>query len=120
MATTLDPTRAAFVTNEYRYVIQTSPAVKARNAVGARPVSVDTNLDQATATALAAKYMAENIQPRVFEVTLSGVINLDAFIGGPPRYIPNFPKLATDGRIMKVMGATVDYGAGTTVVRLRG
>ncbi|WP_242152589.1 hypothetical protein [Sphingomonas sp. BAUL-RG-20F-R05-02] len=119
MATTLDPNRAAFVTNEYRYVTPTSPTVKSRNPA-AREVKVDTNLDQAAATALAAKYLAENIQPRVLEIVLQGIINLDAFIGGPPSYIPNFPKLATDGRTMKVIGATVDYGAGKTTVRVRG
>jgi len=119
MATTLDPNRAAFVTNEYRYVSPTNPSVKARNQA-AREVSVDTNCDQATATALAAKYLGENIQPRVFEIVLQGVIHLDAFLGGPPRYIPNFPKLSTDNRTMKVIGATVDYGAGKTTVRVRG
>ena len=115
----LDPTRAALVRQEYRYAVQTAPAVKARNDA-AREVEVDTQLDLASASALASKYLAENASPRVFEVRLEGVIHIDAFVGGPPRFIPNFPREATDGRIMKVIGATVDYGRGETVVRLRG
>lgn len=116
---TLDPNRAAFVKQEYRYAIQTNAAVLARNSA-ARVVEVDTSMDEASAAALAAKYLAENVQPRVFEVTLQGVIHIDAFVGGPPRYIPNFPRLATDDRTMKVIGASVDYDAGKTTVRVRG
>lgn len=116
---TLDPNRAAFVKEEFRYITQLDATVSARNNA-ARVVEVETNLDEAGATALAAKYMAENIQPRVFEVPLQGVIHIDAFVGGPPRYIPNFPRLNTDGRTMKVIGASVDYGAGRTIVRVRG
>jgi hypothetical protein len=116
---TLDPDRAAFVKNEYRYAILQNNTVKARND-SAREVSVDTSLDETAATALAGKYLAENVQPRVFEVELLGVLHLDAFIGGPPRYVPNFPDLATDGRTMKVIGASTDYGAGLTTVRIRG
>ena len=116
---TIDPNRAAFVKQEYRYAVQSDATVLARNSA-ARVVEVDTNMDEAAATALAAKYLAENIKPRVFEVTLQGIIHLDAFVGGPPRYIPNFPRLATDGRVMKVIGASVDYDVGKTTVRIRG
>ena len=116
---TLYPNRAAFVKQEYRYAIQSDATVLARNSA-ARVVEVDTNMNETAATALAAKYLAENNQPRVFEVTLQGVVHIDAFVGGPPRYIPNFPRLATDGRAMKVIGATVDYNEGKTTVRIRG
>jgi hypothetical protein len=115
----LDPNRAAFVKQEYRYATKLAPTVLARNPA-ARVVEVETNLDEASATALANKYLAENVEPRVFDVTLEGVIHIDAFVGGPPRYIPDFPRLATDGRAMKVISASVDYDAGRTTVRIRG
>lgn len=115
----LDPVRAAFVKEEYRTIAPSSPTVLARNPA-ARVIEVQTNLDEASATALANKYLAENVQPRVFDVTLEGVIHIDAFIGGPPRYIPNFPRLATDGRTMKVINSSVDYDNGRTTVRVRG
>jgi len=116
---TLDPNRAALVKQEYRYATALNANVKARNDA-ARDLVIYTSLDEAGATALAAKYLAENDRPRVFDVPLQGIINIEAFIGGPPRYIPNFPRLATDGRAMKVIGATIDPGAGRTVVRIRG
>ena len=116
---TLDPVRAAFVQEEYRTISPSSSTVLGRNPA-ARVVEVMTNLDEAGATALANKYLAENIQPRVFDIELEGVIHIDSFIGGPPRYIPNFPRLATDGRTMKVISASVDYDAGRTTVRVRG
>lgn len=116
---TLDPSRAAFVKQEYRYATRSDTSVKSRNDA-ARDVTVDTNLDETAANALASKYLAENSKPRVFEVRLQGVIPLEAFVGGPPRYIPSFPRLATDGRAMKVISASIDYDAGITVVKVRG
>lgn len=119
MATTYDTNRATLVQNEYRYVTKTNPAVKARNA-GAREVTIFTQLNGAAADTLAAKYLADNAAPLAFEVVLEGIVFLDSFVGGPPSFIPNFPKYATDGRTMKVVSYNSDIDANTTTVQVRG
>lgn len=119
MANELDPNRAAFVKQEYRYANEVDGTVLARNP-SAVEVTVDTNLDETAATALAAKYLAENNEPRVFEVTIQGVFSVDDFIGGPPQYIADFARLHTDGRTMKVTGCSVDHTANRTTFRIRG
>ena len=116
---TFDTNRAAFVQQDYRYVTKSDPAVLARNNA-ARTIEVATQLDQASADALATKYLAENKKPRVFEVVLEGVTFLDSLIGGPPSFIVNFPRLSTDGRTLKVIGFTTDFDANTTTVQVRG
>jgi hypothetical protein len=83
-------------------------------------VQVDTQLDQASAAALAANYLAGNVNPRAFEVKLEGVTFLDSYIGACPTFIPNFPKFNTDGRTMKVVGFTTDFEANSTTIQVRG
>lgn len=116
---TLDPNRAAFVQQEYRYEPAFDPNVKARNA-SARTVEINTNLNESDATALAAKILADNNTPRVFEVVLEGVVFLDSFIGGVPTFIANLPKFSTDGNARKVMSFTTDFEANTTTIQVRG
>lgn len=115
----LDTNRAAFVQQEYRYVIRTNPTVKARND-SARTVEVVGNLDEATANALAGKYLAENVSPRVFDVIIQGVTFLDSFVGTVPTFILNAPRYQTDGRVYKVVGFTTDFEANTTTLQVRG
>ncbi len=116
---TFDTNRAAFVQQEYRYDPQLNAAVSARNAA-ARTVSIDTQLDQASAANLATKMLAENNAPRIFEVVLEGVTFLDSFIGQCPAFVLNFLKYKTDGRTMKVMGFTTDFETNTTTIQVRG
>ncbi|MBD8699273.1 hypothetical protein IFT54_05515 [Sphingomonas sp. CFBP 13714] len=119
MATDYDINRATHVQNEYRYVTKTNPAVKARNS-GAREVTLFTQLNGATADALATQYLADNAAPLAFEIVLEGIVFLDSFVGGPPSFIPNFPKFATDGRAMKVVSYASDIDANTTTIQVRG
>lgn len=116
---TYDTNRATFVQNEYRYTTKTNAAVKARNN-GAREIEIYTQLDATAANAIATKYLADNAAPRAFEVVLEGVVFLDSFVGGPPSFIPNFPKYATDGRAMKVMGYNTDIESNSTTIQVRG
>lgn len=111
--------RAAFVKQEYRRTIATDQAVKDRNPK-ARTITLDSNLDEASAVALAAKVLDANQNPRLFEFEIEGVMPLDSFIGGCPSFIPDFPELATDGRTMKVVSASTDYETGATTVWVRG
>jgi len=116
---TLDPNRAAFVQQEYRYTNPTNVDVKARNP-SARTVEINTNLGEADATILATKILADNNTPRVFEVVLEGVVFLDSFVGGVPTFIANLPKFSTDGNARKVMSFTTDFEANTTTIQVRG
>ena len=111
--------RAAFVKQEYRRTTATDQAVKDRNPK-ARTITLDSNLDEASAVTLAAKVLAANKAPRIFDFEIEGVMPLDSFIGGCPSFIPDFPEFSTDGRTMKVVSASTDYEAGTTLLRVRG
>lgn len=115
----LDTNRAAFVQQEYRYAIKPNFDVLARNPA-ARTVTVDTNLDEASANALATKYLAENANPRVFEIVLQGVTYLDTFVGTVPTFVLNAPKYQTDSRVLKVIGFSTDFEANTTTLQVRG
>ena len=116
---TFDTNRAAFVQQEYRYATASDPSILARNPA-ARTVEVTTYLDEASASSLASKYLAENKNPRVFEIVLEGVTFLDSFIGQCPSFIPNLPKFDTDGRTMKVISYASDFDANITTVQVRG
>lgn len=116
---TYDTNRAAFVQQEYRFATKSNSTVKARNDA-ARTVEVATNLDAASAEALAAKYLAENASPRAFEIVLEGVTYLDSFVGTVPTFLLNLPKYKTDNRTYKVIGFTTDFDANTTTLQVRG
>ena len=116
---TYDTNRATFAQQEYRFLTKSDPAIKARND-GAREIEIYTNLDATAASDLATKYLADNVAPRAFEVTLEGVVFLDSFIGGPPSFVPKFPKFATDDRAMKVFSYSTDIESNTTVIQVRG
>ena len=116
---TYDTNRAAFVQQEYRFTTKTDPAVLARNPA-ARTVEIATNLDEATASSLATKYLAENSSPRVFEIVMEGVTYLDGFVTGVPAFQLNIPKFSTDNRTYKVISFTTDFEANTTTLQVRG
>jgi hypothetical protein len=119
MPTLSDTNRASFVQQEYRYATAKGDSVLGRNP-SARTVEINTNLDQTRAQSLADAYLAENKRPRVFEVVIEGVIDLDTLADGVPRFIADLPSLATDGRTLKLMNFTTDYEANTTTLQVRG
>jgi hypothetical protein len=115
-----DPARAAFVTHEYRYATPTPAyAVLARNPT-ARELTIDTQIDATSASALASSYLAENSNRRVFEFEIEGILTPNDFVGGPPAYILNAANYATDGRTLKVVSISVNEMTNTTLVQVRG
>jgi hypothetical protein len=117
--TTYDPNRAAFVKNEYRMKAATDETVKTRFSK-ARNVVINTQLGEAGALALAQKTLAANERPRTLEVPIEGILMPSDFVGSVPRYIPDFKKWATDGQVMRVVSATVDFETMITTARIRG
>jgi len=117
MATLEDTNRASFVQQAYRYVTAVDNSIIARNPT-AREVEINTNLNQASAQALANAYLADNKQPRAYEVQIEGVIFLDTLADGVPRFILESPK--SDGRTLKLVGFTTDYETNTTTLQVRG
>lgn len=115
----IDTDHAIFVREAYRYEEVSEPAIKARNK-GAQKLTIETQLGQSAAAALARKYLAENQQPRTFEVEFEGTADFADFIGAPPAYIVNSERLVTDGRTSRTFSQTVDYTKGITVVQVRG
>ena len=120
---------AIFVRSEYRRKSVSDAAVYARNPYAARTITVDTNMDEASAKALAQAYLTENKQPRTFELVLDGADCLPDFVGGPPAVIPISSRLHTGTgaagtmereRVCKVYSMTSDYSNNTTTVQVRG
>lgn len=114
-----DTNRAAFVQQEYRYATKSDTTVLARNK-SARTVEITTNLDQSTTDLLAAAILADNGNPRVFEIEVEGVTFLDSFNGGVPSFTLNLPKFNTGFRIVKAIGFTSDFETNKTVWQVRG
>ena len=111
--------RSAFVLNEFRYTTAQNAVVKTRYPK-ARTVTVDTQLDETRAIALAAKVLAANEDPVVYELQIQALLSIDDFKTGMPSFIPEFEKFKTDGREMKVVSFNCDYEEGITSIRIRG
>jgi len=111
--------RSAFVLQDFRYTTAENAVVQTRYPK-ARTVTIDTQLDEANAQALAAKVLAANTDPVVYELQVQGLMLPDAFKGGVPTYKPDFPKFRTDGREMKVVSFSCDLETGISTIRVRG
>lgn len=119
-----DPTQydydhAAFVRQQYRYVTEEDANVAARNPQ-AREVSLDTNGDLASATAIALAILQENVQPRAFEVDLDGTVDGDPFAAGLPSMIVTSLKNGSDGVARKAFSLAVDFEKNATTWQVRG
>lgn len=116
--TVADIAHAVFVRQEYRYSSAEQPDVYSRNPEAAREVSVNTNLDQASAQALAARMLPENVRPRAFQIGLEGA-GIMSLAGGPPSLVLN-SALGGDGVARKVFSITTDWDKNVTTVQVRG
>lgn len=117
----IDPTRAALVTQEYRYSTNEDPSIKAKFA-NAREIIISTNLDQAGGAALSsAIFNATKSYARAFEVTIEDVLYLEDFTGGAPRYTVSFSRHPAAGpNIYMVVAASIDYMNNRTTLTVRG
>lgn len=116
---TIDVDHAIFVRTEFRYATATDSAVKAKNPM-ATETSINTNLSESDAEALADNYLAANDNPRYFEIEVEGIFVLSNFVGGPPSFILDFPKFQTDGRTMTVVSVSADFNTGYSTIGVRG
>jgi hypothetical protein len=117
----LDPTRAALVLQEYRYSTNEDASIKAKYT-NARELVIATNLDQAGGAALAVSvFNATKNRALAFEVTVEGVLFLEDFVGGAPRYTVSFTRYPEAGsNIYMVTSASIDYFNGRTTLTVRG
>ncbi|WP_454884000.1 hypothetical protein [Sphingomonas oryzagri] len=113
-----DNDRAAFVKNEYRYVTGYDANVKARNPA-ARSVSIDTQLDRASAVKIAQAYLDDNGQPRAFEIEVKGIIPLSELAGSIPTYILESLPDHVDDRKFKLFKLTVNYDTEISTIQVR-
>ena len=113
-----DADRALLILSEYRKVVVKDALVKATNDA-AGEIAIDTSLDEAAATALANKIAAENKHPRLFPVTVEGIMWLDFFAGGPPKWDVVLPHDAVDEQ-MKGISVKCSFSEGTSKVEVRG
>lgn len=83
-------------------------------------MTLNSNLNKANAEILSVKVLEANDQAVTYELIVEGLILPDAFVGGIPTYIPDFPKFRTDGRTMKMVSFTCDLEEGHSTIRIRG
>lgn len=115
----IDPLRAAFIKQEYRYAIAKDAALLGTDKSG-RSIEVAANVDAATASTLAAAILAQNADAKIYNVEIEGLLTLDSFLGGVPRYIPEIAELSTDGRTCLVLSFESDLETGKTTAKVFG
>lgn len=115
----IDPVRAAFIKQPYRFVTEKDAARLGANKA-ARSVEIEANVDEATASSIAAVILAQNDDARVYEFQIEGIIPLQELAGGVPRYIPEIAEFATDGRTCILLSYEADLETGLTTGRVFG
>ena len=121
----VDPSRAVLVVKPFRFV--ESPSATAQAAVKAiydkaPVVEIETNLDEAGATALASDLAAMTTPfARTFNVVIEDVLYPEDFIGGALRYTLQFERHPMAGtNSYTVVGAKIDYLNNRTTLTVRG
>lgn len=116
----IDPSRAAFISQEYRYESTTDTAVLTAYPQ-ANLIEIDTNLSTSDAATLATTILnATKTLAMVFEVEIEGVLVPEDFDGTVNHYTLSAPLYSTDSRTFKVIAAEVDYLSNITKLTVRG
>jgi len=115
----IDPERAAFIKNEFRYVTAKDAAILGADK-SARAVEILANVDEPTASALAAQILAQNADAKTYYVEIEGIITLDDFVAGVPRYLPEIAEFYTDGRSCLLLSFEASLETGKTNGRVFG
>ena len=114
----IDPSRAAFVSKDYRYEVVTRNDVRA-DFPKSREIVLETNLSEADAATLAAQISAQNdALPLGFKIEVEGAIRLEDFDLTVPHFTLVLRNFATD-RTFKAIAAEIDYVADTTTYTVR-
>ncbi|WBY16632.1 hypothetical protein PF049_00210 [Erythrobacteraceae bacterium WH01K] len=111
--------RAAFIKREYRYATEKNAALRGQHS-NAQSITVDANVDEATASALASLIQSRSENGKMYEVEIQGLLTLDDFQGGMLKYIPQLADLNTDGRTCLLESFECDLETGVTTVRVFG
>lgn len=119
---TIDPARAALVSQAYRYATNEDAMIFANSAGQAIEITIDTNLDATGGAAMSnAVFLATKNQAQTFTLDIEDVMFLEDWGTAPARYTLNFSRHpATGNAAYTVIGATVDYFANTTTLTVRG
>lgn len=117
----IDATRAALVTQEYRYRIVEDAAIKARHPA-AKEVVIETNLPAGAGDTLATTlFNATSTFTTVFEVEVEGLFFAEDFLDGMPRYTLRFDRHpATGTQTYQVITVKPRLLANRTVLAVRG
>lgn len=116
----LDPARASFVTQPHRYLIVTDTTVSAKYPA-AQILTIDTNLTEASANTLKTQLEGEAMTPaQVVTLQIEGVLSIDDFAGGVPRFILEAPSMNLSGKTMKLVSMKVDHNTNRTELTVRG
>lgn len=118
----LDPERASLVSQPYRYAILDDEDTLAlyRNS---KVIEIATNLDKAGGEALAREiFDASGVSTRTFTLTIEGILDLDDFVDGPPRFRLMFDRhpAANPAKVYTVISAQPKRLANTTTIKVRG
>lgn len=116
----IDPTRALFVQQEYRFEEVSDLTVKAAYP-NAAELEISTNLDQASALIVANSIAAATKAHALgFTVPIDEPLYLEDFDGSPPRYTVTSDEHKVAARPVRLESVRVNYLTGATILTVRG
>ena len=115
----LDPSRATFVSSEYRYFTATDNPTLSTYA-NARIVEIDSNMDETAATALANTVLAEwKVAKRNYEITLLQALRLEDLTTAPPSFTLTDARSNAAAVPARTLNVKMNYKLGTSTVTVR-
>ncbi len=116
----IDPTRAGFVKNEYRWPTVEDTSIK-DDFTQSTTLDVPSNLGLSDAQEIAESYFdLVGHLCTAFEVQMETAISLDDFADGPPCYTCNFTPFQTDDRTYRGIRYECDPITGRTTMVIFG
>ena len=118
----IDTNRAILISKEYRYVTRSDAAIRDKFP-GATEIIIDTNLDEAGATAFADALFAAASTTKLsaFTFTIDGLLYPEDFTVAPPRFTLSFPSFPSSvGNTYTVISAAPDFANNRTALTVRG
>ena len=112
--------RGSFVRNSHRFEIVENLPLQSQEPAS-REIVIETNLGEAAAQALAAKWDADSGRvTQAYEIAVEGVIDLNDFRGHPPLFHVSLPNFDIPDVVFRVVEARVSRMTGRTTLVVRG
>lgn len=117
---TIDPTRAAFVRQEFRFSEASDASVKSKHP-SAIELTIATNLGESAAQTLATALLADlKGFAQMYELEIDGLLDLSTLTDGVPTFTITSSVYPVDSRTFKVSKVALDIAADKTIIEVVG